>query len=70
MAADAAYRLSVTHHDAVGYVAFAEALGRQADDTPCRFLRMTFSGGQTVTASGADPDAGNGELANRRCWNR
>jgi type IV pilus assembly protein PilE len=70
MPADGAYRLSILEHDAIGYVALAEALGRQAADTPCRFLRVTFSGGHTVPASGADADAGNGEVANRRCWNR
>jgi type IV pilus assembly protein PilE len=70
MPADGAYRLSIIEHDDIGYVAQAEALGRQAADAPCRFLRVTFSGGQTVPASGADAEGGNGEVANRRCWNR
>jgi type IV pilus assembly protein PilE len=68
--ADGGYRLSISTNDTLGYVALAEALGRQASDATCRFLELTFSGGHTVPASGADLDVRNGEAANRRCWNR
>jgi type IV pilus assembly protein PilE len=69
-AANGAYQLSILAHDALGYVASAEAIGMQASDAGCRFLELTLSGGQTMQASGADADVRNGEAANRRCWNR
>jgi type IV pilus assembly protein PilE len=65
-----AYRLSIAVHDPVSYAASAEAVGKQASDTACRFLELAWSGGYTAQASGPDADVRNDHDANRRCWNR
>ena len=65
-----AYRLSLAVHDPISYAASAEAMGKQASDTACRFLELAWSGGYTTQASGPDADVGNNHDANRRCWNR
>ena len=70
VAADSAYRLAVTAYGPTGFVAEAEALGWQASDAPCRFLRLTMNAGHTEFASGKGPDENNDAAANRRCWNR
>jgi len=65
-----AYRLSISLHDPVSYAASAEAIGKQASDTACRFLELAWSGGYTTQASGPDAEVRNDHDANRRCWNR
>ena len=66
--AGAAYRVSITAHHATGYTATAEAIGAQAGDVSCRFMRLTMNAGQTVLASGPDEAAANDAATNRTCW--
>jgi hypothetical protein len=62
--------VAVLEYVLAGFVAEGEALGWQASDPPCRFLRLTMNAGHTEFASGKGPDENNDAAANRRCWNR
>jgi type IV pilus assembly protein PilE len=71
IAADTAaglYRLSIPSVSADGYVAVAQAIGAQAADAPCRFMRISVSAGVASYASGPDASVGNAAGANQRCW--
>jgi type IV pilus assembly protein PilE len=68
--ADGLYQLSVSDNQGTGYVAVAEAQGRQLADVACRFMRITIDGGNAVLASGPDAGVGNPPAINQRCWNQ
>ena len=68
--ADSHYRLAVADVRAAGYVATAEALGAQARDANCRFLRLVVDGANTAFDSGPDAASSNPPALNERCWLR
>jgi type IV pilus assembly protein PilE len=63
------YLLDVQQNAATSYVLGARAIGSQTHDKACTFLKLTASGGNVVTTSGADGTTANADAANRRCWN-
>ena len=62
------YALLVTAQLDTGYEVLASALGVQANDAPCRNLRLRVDGGNLVQTSGPDAATNNAQLANRQCW--
>jgi type IV pilus assembly protein PilE len=65
------YRLSIaveTDRADVAYRVRAVAVGRQADDMPCRQLAIVVDGGQLRRLSGPDDGLDNDDDGNRRCW--
>ncbi len=64
------YRLRVETPSASGFELLAEAVGAQADDLPCRVLRLSRVDGHTRYSSGPEPGASNPHDTNRRCWNQ
>lgn len=64
------YTLSEAEPGAHGYVVIAQAIGPQAADDACRFLRLEVAGAHTRQASGPSTEVANAAEANRRCWGR
>ena len=64
------YRLTVEAPGASSFELLAEAVGAQADDIPCRVLRLSRVDGRTRYSSGPDAHATNPHDTNRRCWNQ
>lgn len=64
------YRLREQLPGPSGFAVMAIADGVQAADLPCSHLLLEVSGDHTRWASGPDPDVGNDEHINRRCWGR
>ena len=62
------YTLQTTAATAEGYEVLATAVGAQARDTACRFMRLSALGGNLVHASGPDSTTANPAAANRKCW--
>jgi type IV pilus assembly protein PilE len=62
------YQLNVTEATETGFSAMATATGVQAGDSACRVLRIAVDAGQTIYASGADPNTDNSNANNKRCW--
>ena len=62
------YQLAVASANESSFQADAQALGAQASDTPCRYLRLTVQGSTASYASGSDATLANPDAANRRCW--
>jgi type IV pilus assembly protein PilE len=62
------YTLQVIGPDASRYEVLATAIGAQARDTNCAFLKLSMEGANTVYASGPDTNAANTAAANRQCW--
>jgi type IV pilus assembly protein PilE len=62
-----ALQASVTGPD--GYELHATAIGSQANDTPCRHLKLSVAGSDLTYLSGSDASVSNAHGANRKCWN-
>jgi type IV pilus assembly protein PilE len=62
------YTLAVASASEASFQADAVALGPQASDTRCRYLRLTVQGGNPTYASGSDGTVANADAANRSCW--
>lgn len=62
------YRIAIESPTADGYVLVATAVGAQARDTACRWLRLTSNQLMLTHASGPDPRLANPDDTNRRCW--
>ena len=62
------YTLKATAATADGYDVLATAIGAQARDTACRFMRLSALGGNLMHASGPDTTAANPAAVNRKCW--
>jgi type IV pilus assembly protein PilE len=62
------YVLQVTAQSDDGYELLATAQGVQANDVPCRLLRLRAEGGNLTQSSGPDADTNNAPSANRQCW--
>jgi type IV pilus assembly protein PilE len=54
---------------ASAYQVSAVAQGAQAQDAPCRYMRIDVQGGVITHQSGPDDAYGNTAPLNRRCWN-
>ena len=62
------YTLEVAAPTALGYELVATAVGPQARDAACRYLKLTSRGLNVERASGPDANVANDAAANRRCW--
>ncbi len=62
------YTLQLSANNASGYNVLATAVGPQARDTNCAFLKLSMQGANPVYASGPDANAGNAAATNRQCW--
>jgi type IV pilus assembly protein PilE len=62
------YALEVGALSAAGYEIVATAVGAQARDAACRFLKLTSRGLDVERASGPDANVANDAATNRRCW--
>ncbi len=62
------YNLQASASTAEGYDVLATAVGAQARDTACRFMRLSALGGNLVHGSGPDSTTANPAAANRKCW--
>jgi len=63
------YLLSVTAPSPSGYMASAVAVGAQAGDRGCRYMKISVESGNLAYSSGDSESTANNEQANRRCWN-
>jgi type IV pilus assembly protein PilE len=63
------YSLAVTDPAANGYVVLAQAIGSQAGDRPCRYMKLVVDGAFLTTSSGDTEATANTAAANRQCWN-
>jgi type IV pilus assembly protein PilE len=62
------YALNASNHTADGYEALATALGGQALDMRCRYLKLVVVRANSVYSSGNDLSLGNSIAENRKCW--
>jgi type IV pilus assembly protein PilE len=62
------YTLQVSAIDANGYDLLATAIGSQARDRACRYLKLHGEGSTPVYSSGPDASVANDAAANRKCW--
>jgi type IV pilus assembly protein PilE len=62
------YALQTSAVSANAYDLLASAIGAQARDRDCRYLRLHAEGPTPVYASGADTTVANDSAANRKCW--
>ena len=62
------YQLRVAASGARSFEATAEAVGAQAGDETCRYLRLRVEGANEHFESGRDDQLANGQAANRECW--
>jgi type IV pilus assembly protein PilE len=61
---------TVAESQASAYQVSAIAQGAQADDSTCRYLRISVVGGEISQQSGPDNTHGNHAQNNRLCWNQ
>jgi prepilin-type N-terminal cleavage/methylation domain-containing protein len=59
-----------TETQASAYQVSAIAQGPQANDSSCRYLRISVSGGEISQQSGPDSNHANNAQNNRLCWNQ
>jgi type IV pilus assembly protein PilE len=62
------YTLQVNDPDTGRYEVLATAIGPQARDANCAFLKLSMQGANTVYASGPDANTANAPAVNRQCW--
>jgi type IV pilus assembly protein PilE len=62
------YSLKASNNTADGYEVLATAIGGQALDTQCRYLKLVVMRANSVYSSGIDLALGNGIAENRKCW--
>ena len=62
------YTLEVAAPSVAGYEMVATAIGAQARDAACRYLKLTSRGLDVDRASGPDASVANDAVTNRRCW--
>lgn len=63
------YTLGVAEPTPQGYVAVAQATGAQANDRPCRYMKLVLDGPTVVYRSGETDATANDTATNRQCWN-